>query len=378
MRQVLWSLLPVALGGGCPWTSSWQWEGVFHIHKGGTYLWSAEKKDGAYAAASTKIILRTTSTYDASAIESAEPAALTAWSGTFTDVMPGDTLSPNNAYRLVYDADNWVSLFKIQGAAETNLAIFAEHVPTDFENKFNYLHHEEGAATEPSYEVSSVTSCDPPEEPIVKGTIGEVLAASMLITLPTLLGIGCLFSVCKCSSASEHVKTFIHYCNAGASGVLFAVSIFLLMPEASHLMAAGKSEAGLAVAWGSCVIAGWLLGIMMHQASHMLQPAQVAADNTLEEGQEKEPVAKKANWSLAIPVLLGDFIHNFADGIFLGFAFYACDASFAWSMSPHVGRLLRVGEQGESALVHRDVLELSHGTLQCFGRRGGLLSRSGQ
>ena len=27
-----------------------------------------------------------------------------------------------------------------------------------------------------------------------------------------------------------------------------------------------------------------------------------------------------------------DFIHNFADGIFLGFAFYACDASFAWSM----------------------------------------------
>ena len=32
--------------------------------------------------------------------------------------------------------------------------------------------------------------------------------------------------------ASEHVKTFIHYCNAGASGVLFAVSIFLLMPEA--------------------------------------------------------------------------------------------------------------------------------------------------
>eukprot|EP00913_Durusdinium_trenchii_P016205 g15229.t1 len=183
----------------------------------------AEKKDGAYAAASTKIILRTTSTYDASAIESAEPAALTAWSGTFTDVMPGDTLSPNNAYRLVYDADNWVSLFKIQGAAETNLAIFAEH--------FNYLHHEEGAATEPSYEVSSVT-------------------------LPTLLGIGCLFSVCKCSSASEHVKTFIHYCNAGASGVLFAVSIFLLMPEASHLMAAGKSEAGLAVAWGSCVIAG--------------------------------------------------------------------------------------------------------------------------
>ncbi|CAK9033228.1 IcmE/DotG protein [Durusdinium trenchii] len=127
--------------------------------------------------------------------------------------------------------------------------------------------------------------------------------------------------------ASEHVKTFIHYCNAGASGVLFAVSIFLLMPEAEV-----ADRAGLAVAWGSCVIAGWLLGIMMHQASHMLQPAQVAADNTLEEGQEKEPVAKKANWSLAIPVLLGDFIHNFADGIFLGFAFYACDASFAWSM----------------------------------------------
>ena len=33
-------------------------------------------------------------------------------------------------------------------------------------------------------------------------------------------------------------------------------------------------------------------------------------------------------------VPLEDFIHNFADGLFLGFAFYACSATFAWSMAP--------------------------------------------
>ena len=34
------------------------------------------------------------------------------------------------------------------------------------------------------------------------------------------------------SKADQYVDTFMHYSNAAASGVIFAVSVFLLMPEA--------------------------------------------------------------------------------------------------------------------------------------------------
>ena len=43
------------------------------------------------------------------------------------------------------------------------------------------------------------------------------------------------------SEAKDYVDTFMHYSNAAASGVIFAVAVFLLMPEvASNMSALGK------------------------------------------------------------------------------------------------------------------------------------------
>ncbi|CAJ1371462.1 unnamed protein product [Effrenium voratum] len=39
-----------------------------------------------------------------------------------------------------------------------------------------------------------------------------------------------------------------------------------------------------------------------------------------------------SDWRVAFPVLFGDFFHNLADGMVIGTAFFACDASFAWKI----------------------------------------------
>ena len=50
-----------------------------------------------------------------------------------------------------------MSLFKIQSTPETNIAIFAEHLPTEFENRFHYFIAADNKEIEPAYEVSGST-----------------------------------------------------------------------------------------------------------------------------------------------------------------------------------------------------------------------------
>lgn len=324
----------------CPWTEDWEWEGVFHVHYGGVLTWIAQKVDGAYAAASMKMVIRTTSRSSKSGLEAAESAALSDWNGNFTTVNNGDTLSPNNAYELVFDTTSWVTMFKINVPPETDLAFFCQHVPSEFvSGGFNYLISEAGKVMTTAYNVSALTSCNEDSGAQSKNTdlIGEVLAASFVTTLPTLLGIGVLMFTCQ--GAAQYAGTFMHYSNSAANGVIFAVSVFLLMPESYLMMMGGKSESAAAAAWGSCLLAGWLIGIMVHQISHLLKkekavPEDIAAAN-VETGEKTEElqVPKKVDWSAAIPVFWGDFIHNISDGMVLGFAFYACGTGFAWKLA---------------------------------------------
>jgi zinc transporter ZupT len=53
-------------------------------------------------------------------------------------------------------------------------------------------------------------------------------------------------------------------------------------------------------------------------------------------GQASMPpteIKKPINWNLAVLILLGDAVHNFADGIFLGTAFLLCSSSVAWGIA---------------------------------------------
>ena len=74
LHKRVWALIFVgtAHASSCPWTHRWEWQGVFHVHKGGMLVWSAEKNKEDYADQSMKMVLRTTSSATALGLEAAE------------------------------------------------------------------------------------------------------------------------------------------------------------------------------------------------------------------------------------------------------------------------------------------------------------------
>lgn len=286
-----------------------------------------------------KMVIRSTSASSKAGLEAAEEEAETAWNGTFTTVSDGDTLSPNNAYTLTFDQSSWVTMFNLQVPAETELAVFCQHFPTEFVSSsgFSYLTAEDGKAMTTAYNISATTACEDQAE-FTPNTdlIGEVVAAAFVVTLPSIFGI--LILVIFCKGGSQYAEAVMHYSNACASGVIFAVSVFLLMPESYLMMMGGKSESGAAAAWGSSVLGGWMIGIIVHQIAHLIQKhknknASESQENQYQVETGEKVLEHRVEWSHAIPVLWGDLIHNISDGMVLGFAFYACGSGFAWKLA---------------------------------------------
>ena len=294
-------------------------------------MWSAEKKNG-YADVSMKMVIRTTSTANAAGLEAVEGAAETAWNGSFLEVQPGAVLSPDSAYKLNFDEHAGVSFFKVQVSPETNIAIFAEHSPTEFENRFHYFITEDNEDLEPAYEVNAFNSCESPTKTGNRDRAGEVILSGILVMLPTLLGI--LFIVLTCPGAVEKMQAFMPFMNAAASGVLVAVAVFLILPEAHHLLAS-TGEAASAAIWGASIICGWLLGVVSVMMSVMVRRPCSKGTDTYSQGTQPSTQADRyiaTKWFIALPVELGDFFHNFADGLVIGIAFLYCDISFAWKI----------------------------------------------
>jgi len=339
-------------GADCNWTHPWEWAGVFKA-SADTLLWSAEKKTGKYADASMKFLVLQVP--PGGNLESVEANAEQLWKGAVTSAAAGSTISLGTTHNLQFDTGSWISQFTIP-AAKSTLAIFAQHLPAEFESRLHYLVSAEGDEVW-STEERSILRCAPQgdshddhdEEEVQTDSQrwGEVILASVLTILPTLLGIG--FLACTLRGTSGDVfKKALAPVNCAASGTVFACAVFLLLPEATHLIQGGEVE--VAATWGTSVLSGWLIGVVIDHICTLVSHLSGGTTVSVVAGAEKsnaeietpdpdchnhgsDSEAKRSWTGIAGPVIFGDMFHNLTDGFVIGTAFKACDPGFAFKIT---------------------------------------------
>jgi zinc transporter ZupT len=200
----------------------------------------------------------------------------------------------------------------------------------EFEEGFHFFKNEAGEDIEPIglYQPAPAPAPAVPEK---DKPWGKSILGSFLTCLPTLLGV-CFFACSVNQKLLKCMKDTKASTESFASGVIFAAAVFLLLPEGLHLAGAGDEEAVAAGKWGTCILLGWLTGVVIHHSCQLLFK-EAEAKGEGEAGKTGTTSLLGSNWmAVAGPIIFGDFFHNAADGFVIGAAFKNCDDSFAWKL----------------------------------------------
>ena len=137
---------------------AFEWAGMFQISDT-SHTWSMQKVDGAYADPSMRLVLIPTTTPDEPTIHTLEDAASTLIEADDCTVVE-DTqsitsiASDGSCFELhVGTGDD--SSYTIDTTGLTGLAVFAQHVPIEFERDQHYLKNSAGEDVEPAAEEST-------------------------------------------------------------------------------------------------------------------------------------------------------------------------------------------------------------------------------
>jgi len=170
-------------------------------------------------------------------------------------------------------------------------------------------------------------------------------------SLPSLLFVSFLGPV-----AARMSKRCCSAFDAFSCGAIIAVAFFLLLPE-SFVLLSGIDEVTRSWAWGSALIVGWLVGLLLHELFDSfkassgkaveVKAAEPGAEETgaqpvespeaveaAQPGTEAEapPKRRPVKWGLAGPVLLADIWHSLIDGMVIGFSAKVCSPSALWAV----------------------------------------------
>jgi hypothetical protein len=130
---------------------AFEWAGVFRVADS-SHTWSMQSVGGEYADATMRLVLIPTDAPTAVMMESGEEGAGSLIAGeTCAVIEDGASMTPaaeGSCFELHVGAGD-DSTFTIDTSGISGVAVYAQHLPTEFERDRHYLHDSSGAEVEP-------------------------------------------------------------------------------------------------------------------------------------------------------------------------------------------------------------------------------------
>ena len=364
----------------------WEYASLYHLtgpkigttSTTGDYTFLFYKQKDKYADATFDVSFSINSVEGAEGIEKAEPAAKTLWNAVNGTVVNANNyttfLSKDTKYTLVFDDAHAVSSFRfkfdnIESPAtagkgtscgeDCHFIFFFQHFPSEFD-----LHLFDANGKEIMPEATEPATPKPKFKAPVKYANytengGIAMFASIIVAFCTLLGILTVLPCCNVGPEKKNCMDGSHFfmvlASAFASGTLFSTTVMLILPEGVRMVdgAMGyKHEEQNNLIIGICLFSGFFLGALIDVFSHFMGPSagkaavvnakevEMQGKNTIEEGKGSSVAAPEEKGMFAITpskwgrvvgtIIVGDFMHNFVDGIAIGVAFLGCNVSGGW------------------------------------------------
>lgn len=337
-------LLAAASGG-------WEYEAVYNIDESAdTYsLNMANAADPTMTLCFYK-----TTTADQAGIEAVE-SYCHADEASPTDVNAYQapvTIASGTTYKVNMDTNTWLSVFNFKFPENAKFAMFLQHLPSEFYftggTEMEILKdgdsHDVVAAFTPTVAAEDKSSSD---------GWRDTMLGCLAVWAVTLSGLVLIINM----SLWEMLKS---YALMFSSGTLMSTAFCLVLYESTHLITDQSSTESIASGrWAAMIMVGFLSSPIfriilqlifpefMDTHSHGNEQNTTSMDVVATEEDPEGDVEivkvgesdvskttvedKETEFVILFSMIMGDFFHNFSDGIFIGAAFN-CDASFAWKM----------------------------------------------